>query len=303
MNKISCDVVKDLLPLYKDEVCSEKSKELIENHLTECEDCRRYLDALNSELPPITLSENGIDGRSGDSSSMASDCIKLFQKIDRRLNWMKVIGILSVCIPLLVVSTILYVVKDYNKDLYLFDRRVAAEDVRITELYQLESGDIYVTLESEHPCTLAKEGTITSSDGTFDSESYDNGQSCLSFKKVSKLEHILFSRLDNKNYSFVIPSQEIIAPEDLDPDIYACVPEDYEAVESAHIVHTNTLIYYEGKYDERINIWERGQKLQQAPESIEKRVMAQRERFENGDVVLNNSKEASKDDGNILFIY
>ena len=142
MNKISCDVVKDLLPLYKDEVCSEKSKELIENHLTECEDCRRYLDALNSELPPITLSENGIDGRSGDSSSMASDCIKLFQKIDRRLNWMKVIGILSVCIPLLVVSTILYVVKDYNKDLYLFDRRVAAEDVRITELYQLESGDI-----------------------------------------------------------------------------------------------------------------------------------------------------------------
>ena len=33
MSKISCDVIKDLLPLYKDRVCSEKSMDLVEEHL------------------------------------------------------------------------------------------------------------------------------------------------------------------------------------------------------------------------------------------------------------------------------
>ena len=30
MNKLDCAVIKDLLPLYVDDVCSEKSKDLIE---------------------------------------------------------------------------------------------------------------------------------------------------------------------------------------------------------------------------------------------------------------------------------
>lgn len=41
--KTPCDVIKDLLPLYHDNVCSSASKELIEDHLVECESCRREL--------------------------------------------------------------------------------------------------------------------------------------------------------------------------------------------------------------------------------------------------------------------
>ena len=54
MSKTDCDIIKDLLPLYEDNICSEKSKDLIEEHLIECEDCREYLESLHGELPIIS---------------------------------------------------------------------------------------------------------------------------------------------------------------------------------------------------------------------------------------------------------
>lgn len=37
----ACDVTRDLLPLYIDEVCSEGSREMIEEHLRCCEACKK----------------------------------------------------------------------------------------------------------------------------------------------------------------------------------------------------------------------------------------------------------------------
>ena len=39
--KYDCDVIRDLLPLYADGVCSEGSRRMVEEHLRECPDCRR----------------------------------------------------------------------------------------------------------------------------------------------------------------------------------------------------------------------------------------------------------------------
>ena len=44
--KCSCGIIKDLLPLYVDHVCSDESKELIDQHLLECEHCKSYLNLL-----------------------------------------------------------------------------------------------------------------------------------------------------------------------------------------------------------------------------------------------------------------
>lgn len=41
--KISCEVIQDLLPLYVDQICSEHSKCLVEEHLRECEKCRNVI--------------------------------------------------------------------------------------------------------------------------------------------------------------------------------------------------------------------------------------------------------------------
>lgn len=56
--KISCDIIKDLLPLYYDGVCSADSKAMIEAHLAQCEDCRAELEALGKELPVSSKEQN-----------------------------------------------------------------------------------------------------------------------------------------------------------------------------------------------------------------------------------------------------
>ena len=51
--KYNCDLISDLLPLYKDEICSEASRKIIEEHLAECPDCKKMLNSLND----VTIDE------------------------------------------------------------------------------------------------------------------------------------------------------------------------------------------------------------------------------------------------------
>ena len=44
--KYSCDMIKDILSLYCDNVCSEDSRAAVEEHLKECEACRGELNTL-----------------------------------------------------------------------------------------------------------------------------------------------------------------------------------------------------------------------------------------------------------------
>ncbi len=43
---MNCDVIKDLLPLYIDECCSEESRKLVDAHLEGCADCRRVFESM-----------------------------------------------------------------------------------------------------------------------------------------------------------------------------------------------------------------------------------------------------------------
>jgi len=47
---ITCEVIRDLLPLYHDGVCSDGSKSLVKEHLKGCEACRKELDMMNADL-------------------------------------------------------------------------------------------------------------------------------------------------------------------------------------------------------------------------------------------------------------
>jgi len=50
-NEIHCNVIVDLLPLYHDGVCSEESRQLIEEHFETCQECRRLCQKLNIPEP------------------------------------------------------------------------------------------------------------------------------------------------------------------------------------------------------------------------------------------------------------
>lgn len=51
MDKLSCQIVWDLLPLYCDGACSEESTAAVETHLEGCEQCRERYAELRAELP------------------------------------------------------------------------------------------------------------------------------------------------------------------------------------------------------------------------------------------------------------
>ena len=50
MNKITCNVIKDILPLYIDGVVSEDTQKIVEEHLEECSLCRDEINKLKKTL-------------------------------------------------------------------------------------------------------------------------------------------------------------------------------------------------------------------------------------------------------------
>lgn len=43
---VSCEIIEDLLPLYLDDICSQASKDLVEEHLSSCQKCRLLLETM-----------------------------------------------------------------------------------------------------------------------------------------------------------------------------------------------------------------------------------------------------------------
>lgn len=52
------EIVMDLLPLYHDGVCSDKSRAAVEEHLRDCPVCRKVLEEMDAPLPPAEQLEN-----------------------------------------------------------------------------------------------------------------------------------------------------------------------------------------------------------------------------------------------------
>ena len=46
INCIDCEVIKDLLPSYVENLSSNQTKEIIHNHVENCENCKQILEML-----------------------------------------------------------------------------------------------------------------------------------------------------------------------------------------------------------------------------------------------------------------
>lgn len=47
---MQCEVIRDLLPLYVDEVCSRQTVELVREHLKTCPDCARFAEGMGQKV-------------------------------------------------------------------------------------------------------------------------------------------------------------------------------------------------------------------------------------------------------------
>lgn len=55
---MNCNIVKDLIPLYIDECCSEESKKVVEEHIKDCVDCKKLVEDMKSPSDIVTVSES-----------------------------------------------------------------------------------------------------------------------------------------------------------------------------------------------------------------------------------------------------
>lgn len=62
MKKNTCNIIRDILPLYLDEVVSEDTREMVEEHLQTCEACRQEAKLMKADVvlpvnPDVRMSE------------------------------------------------------------------------------------------------------------------------------------------------------------------------------------------------------------------------------------------------------
>ena len=82
MAKIPCEIIRDLLPLYQDDICSEKSRNAIEEHIKECESCRTYLKKMEGEIP---IETDKIEGTDEEWKGFREFSEKVSRKLNRRI--------------------------------------------------------------------------------------------------------------------------------------------------------------------------------------------------------------------------
>ena len=94
--KIHCHIIKDLIPLYVEDMLSAESVALTEEHLKECETCRQEADAFRKN-------SGNVSSDSGKTRFMAqADEIRQFKK---KLRTRKIIIIIMQAVLILVLLT------------------------------------------------------------------------------------------------------------------------------------------------------------------------------------------------------
>lgn len=79
MDKIKCEVVRDLMPLVADDVASEESKKLVNGHMESCPDCRQVFEVMARRLP------------SQEETESETKFIRFCRKLEKKMRWQKVV--------------------------------------------------------------------------------------------------------------------------------------------------------------------------------------------------------------------
>ena len=123
---MNCDIIRDLLPLYHDGVCSAESRRAVEAHLETCENCRKTLAAMDAPLPEA--------GKAAEDDAAVVQKISEKWKQDKKRAWLKGAAIAAAVCAVLVGAWYAATA------LYLFP--VDPADMEITDVRQLSDGRV-----------------------------------------------------------------------------------------------------------------------------------------------------------------
>ena len=107
-NTMNCEIIQDLMPTYVDGLASSATAEMIEEHVAECDECRRMLESMK-EGAGVTPAEAARDAKE-------IDFLKKSRKKGRRAVVLGIIAALLV--TLAAVGTKVYLIgSEYNGDM------------------------------------------------------------------------------------------------------------------------------------------------------------------------------------------
>ncbi|PKZ16494.1 hypothetical protein CYJ34_06685 [Anaerococcus octavius] len=76
---MDCEVIKDLIPLYKEGICSNESKKLVEDHIETCPSCKSYFLSLDdneiNNNEPLEFISKSIDKNKKNRSRMIGSLV------------------------------------------------------------------------------------------------------------------------------------------------------------------------------------------------------------------------------------
>lgn len=278
--KISCNIIRDLLPLYLDQVCSEESKDMIENHLTECENCREYYDQMSADVPDINIDP--------EESADPLDDKAMVRKLSRRITSRQFMITGITLIVVFIIGCFLNSPDfssasspfiDKAKETVLetipvLDSRISTDKITPGDAYRLEDGSIYCSFTVNSSFSSFSECYVTDQDGEQKLHTnYFTDFNALAFQKsiddrINELFHINSSD-EATTFYMVVPEKSGTWPDDVK-----------NPSEGRLVIQDTSGVYCVGKGGEILALWEKGQPLSQAPQEIEKLVADERAMME-----------------------
>ena len=149
---LPCEIVRDLLPSYIDELTSEMSTKAVDEHLKECENCQDILGEMKRDLVQEKQAEGGdFEGELGENlqrDSTFDEDKKVIQKINRKINRRLKFSIFMGLFSVILVFIAIYIL--YNEAL----KKVSIDDIEVTaKVYEMDE------LEIEYGTSMVTEKT------------------------------------------------------------------------------------------------------------------------------------------------
>lgn len=117
--KISCNIIRDLLPLYAEDLASEDTRLLVDEHLCDCENCARELENMNKK-----------PGFSADNTTES------LQKVKKLIRRRRIISVLAAVLSLLTLVSAVFT--------YLFTPFQLTMEQALDDFYVREDGAVVI---------------------------------------------------------------------------------------------------------------------------------------------------------------
>ena len=89
--KISCNIIRDLLPLYAEDLASEDTRTMVEEHLCTCEDCTEALNDMKKNAPvPVEVAPDSL------------------QKVKRTIRRKRVLSVMAALLTLITLASAVF---------------------------------------------------------------------------------------------------------------------------------------------------------------------------------------------------